>query len=115
MCVGNAVLHCGQTESCFGFFASCARRLPVRALLCLRFGTAIFAHLQPTLGKSQILNDAAGCVNQPNGNPIGTGKPRFHLPEPPAIAEGIARMAPMRHQKSEIGTIEMPTNPVAAS
>jgi hypothetical protein len=24
-----------------GFLASCARRLPVRALLCLRFGTAI--------------------------------------------------------------------------
>ena len=41
MCVGTAVLHCGQVESCFGFLASCARRLPVRALLCLRFGTAI--------------------------------------------------------------------------
>jgi hypothetical protein len=41
MCVGTAVLHCGQVESCLGFLASCARRLPVRELLCLRFGTAI--------------------------------------------------------------------------
>ncbi len=65
MCVGNAVLHCGHTESCFGFFASCARRLPVRALLCLRFGTAIFGHLQPTPGKLQILNDAGRGVNVP--------------------------------------------------
>jgi hypothetical protein len=41
MCVGSTKLHCSQTESCFGVLASCARRLPVRALLCLRFGTAI--------------------------------------------------------------------------
>ena len=41
MCVGTAVLHCGQYDNCLGFLASWARRLPVRALECRRFGTAM--------------------------------------------------------------------------
>jgi len=40
-CDGTAVLHSGQVCNAFGFLASCDRRVPVRALLCFRFGTAI--------------------------------------------------------------------------
>jgi hypothetical protein len=89
MCVGNAVLHCGHTESCFGFFASCARRLPVRALLCLRFGTAISGHLQPTPEKPQILNHRGSPVNVAGGQtgggavvPFGHGTSRVQKNPP---------------------------------
>jgi len=56
-CDGTAVLHSGQVCNAFGFLASCDRRVPVRELVCFRFGTAIVL-----LNGWGVGSAAIGCV-----------------------------------------------------
>jgi len=76
MWVGTMVLHSEQLDNCRGFLPSCARREPVRALECLRLGTAIFGLHEKGPRRAQcpgacregstkriILDSPGGCVN----------------------------------------------------